>query len=161
MSSAADTIAHICMFDRTAGEGAASCGVECVNSFGLVDCKFFRSWSRWPRYVVMHFGRCFVTNFLLRPGNESKYPLSIAFNRVDLTGKPRDAWWNWARSFFVVSESMMALHVCWVFCVGELSSMLMIHMPFVINGSRLPMRITSLCLLRIINFSRENIAVQS
>ena len=57
------------------------------------------------------FGQVFVDQFFVRPGNEARKPLSMASFRVELTGEPREAWWNCARSFFVVSESITALHV--------------------------------------------------
>ena len=57
----------------------------------------------------------------MRPGKDDRKPLCTASRRVDGTGDPRDAWWNVARSFLVVSERTMALQVAG-FGVGRSSS---------------------------------------
>ena len=74
------------------------------------------------------FGRCFLTSFLVRPGKEARKPASMEERRVDVTGDPREAWWNWAKSFFVVSDRMIALQVDRRDVGGVLSSRLTSHM---------------------------------
>ena len=114
----AGVIAHITVSVRVGGalssvtvaSGVARFLCLCASS-GFVDCKFLRSWSKWPFTVCSLLGKCFLTNCVVRPGKEATKPLSIAFERVDFTGKPREVWWNLARSFFVVSERTMALQV--------------------------------------------------
>ena len=56
------------------------------------------------------FWEMFGYQFFVNPGKVDRKPLSIALMRVDLTGKPSDAWCSLARSFFVVSDRMTALH---------------------------------------------------
>ena len=46
---------------------------------------------------------------MVRPGKEARKPALMESRRVDETGDPREAWWNWAKSFFVVYDRMMAL----------------------------------------------------
>ena len=50
-------------------------------------------------------------SFLVNPRNDAKKLALIALINVDLTGNPKDAWWNCAKLHFVVSDRMMALHV--------------------------------------------------
>ena len=79
--------------------------------------------------------RFLVTNFLFDPENDNKNPASIACNKVDFTGNPRDAWWNYAKSFFVVSDNMTALHVLSMFCCGTLSSRLTIAKVWIASSN--------------------------
>ena len=65
---------------------------------------------------------------MVRPGKDDKKPVSMAFNRVDLTGKPREAWWNLARSFCVVSERMTALQFGVMAVTGRSASNWTSHM---------------------------------
>ena len=74
--------------------------------------------------------------FLVNPGNDTKNPALIALINVDLTENPKNAWWSYAKSFFVVSNRMMALHVCRMDLVGQLLSRLIINIPFeLLQGS--------------------------
>ena len=53
-----------------------------VGTVDLVDCRFARSLSRWPSYVVMEAGRKRVMFVMLRPGQVRKLPLLIAQRKV-------------------------------------------------------------------------------
>lgn len=126
--AAARMTAQMCMFVRVIGEGGDVDDTIGVAIF--VDCKFLRSWSKCPLTVVSTFGRCLDTNFLFNPGNVDRNPLSIAFISVDFTGNPNEAWCNVAKSFFVVSERTIALHVFEAGMVGLSWVMCTIHILF-------------------------------
>ena len=54
----------------------------------LVDCRFFRSWSRWTFAVAIDFGGCFLNDIYSIPGHESKLPSFIDQMKVLRTGYP-------------------------------------------------------------------------
>jgi hypothetical protein len=54
-----------------------------------VDCRFFRSWFRWPLVEATLFGRCASIESELIPGLVMKLPFLIAFFHVETTGLPQ------------------------------------------------------------------------
>ena len=152
--SVAGVIAQITLSVRVGG--ASVCGL--VTGITFVDCRFFRSWSKWPFTVCLLFGKCFLTNFVVRPGNEETNPLSIASSRVDFTGNPREAWWNLARSRFVVSDRIMALQFGVTSVIGRSASNCTNHM--VLGPRQCLTIITTPSLLRMRSFFSEKVAVQ-
>ena len=90
--------------------GGESCIVGTVD---LVDCRFVRSWSRWPSAVTMESGRKRVIFVMLRPGQVRKLKFSIARRKVQGVGLKQHPWRYCISSVFVLSLVMMASALCW------------------------------------------------
>ena len=98
------------------------------DSWIVVSCdwvlrRFFFTLFICPLAVVTDFGRCFLINFVVRPGNLTKYPVLMASHHVVSTGLQHERWWYFARSGFVRSEwtfaaSFWILLLCSLLAIG-------------------------------------------
>ena len=98
------------------------------DSWIIVSCdwvlrRFFFTFFTCPLAVVIHLGRCFLTNFVVRPGHAAKYPASMALYHAVSTGLQHERGWYFARSGFVQSEwtfaaSFWILLLCSVVAIG-------------------------------------------
>ena len=67
----------------------------------LVDCRFCFSLFWCPCDVAIGVSKCFLTNFVVKPGQVVKWFLSIAFSNVVFTGEKQAPWRNCANVLFV------------------------------------------------------------
>ena len=112
----------------------------------MVDCVFFRCWSRWPMAVASDFGRYFFTFSLVSIGHVAKLPCLIASMKVDVDGLKHALWRNSTVSAMVPAGSTLLAcpgEVGW--SVGSLSWTR--QRP--VRVSRYPVRMVWLCKLTL------------
>ena len=89
--------------------GGDSCIVGTVN---LVDCRFARSWSRWPSDVAMEAGKKRVMFVMLIPSQVRKFPFLIVRRKVRGVGLKQHPCRYLINSVYVLSLMMMASALC-------------------------------------------------
>ena len=56
-------------------------------AWGLVDCRFLQTWSRWPLAVATVWGGCLETRVVVRPGMLGSRFLWRAVVSVEMAGE--------------------------------------------------------------------------
>ena len=72
-----------------------------MSSSTFVDCRFFASWYKCSLAVARDYGKYFVINFVVRPGQDVTLFCLIALSRVEGAGPSSDADRYFVSSFFV------------------------------------------------------------
>lgn len=67
----------------------------------FVDWSPYLLLFKWPWYIWIDLGKCFVIRLALKPDHIVKWLLLIALTNVSVAGYKQVVWWYWANSHWV------------------------------------------------------------